>query len=53
MKAQLRAWVQGVSVWARAHRRLLLILALMALFFTVLGHFAKPINAPGMCKIYG
>ena len=31
----------------------LLILALLALFFTVLGYFSRPIYTPGMCKIYG
>ncbi len=53
MKAKLEKGVRGVVAWARAHRRLLLILALLALFFTVLGYFSKPIYAPGMCKIYG
>lgn len=53
MKTQLETFARRVAGWARAHRRLLLILALLALFFTVLGYFSKPIYAPGMCKIYG
>jgi hypothetical protein len=53
MKTRLETFARRVALWTRAHRRLLLILALLALLLTVLGYFSKPIYAPGMCKIYG
>ncbi|MGD9870701.1 MAG: hypothetical protein AB7S63_06515 [Thauera sp.] len=43
----------GVVAWVRRHRRLLLILLLLSLFFSVLGYFTSPVSVPGMCKIYG
>lgn len=53
VKRRLIAFAHGVAAWARRHRRLLIVLALLAVFFSVLGYFAKPVSAPGMCKIYG
>lgn len=53
MKTRLETFARRLVGWVRGHRRLLLILSLLALFFTVLGYFSKPIYAPGMCKIYG
>ncbi|MHB1373473.1 MAG: hypothetical protein ACYC5W_00185 [Thauera sp.] len=53
MKQSLIAFAHGVVAWARRHRRLLIVLALLAIFFSVLGYFSKPVSAPGMCKIYG
>ncbi|MFV8823760.1 hypothetical protein ACNKW1_03475 [Thauera sp. WH-2] len=46
-------WVAGLVAWVRRHRRLLLILLLLSLFFSVLGYFSNPVSMPGMCKIYG
>jgi len=43
----------GLLAWARRHRRLLIVLALLSLFFSVLGYFTNPVSLPGMCKIYG
>jgi len=40
------------SFWQR-HRRLILILIVVSLFFYVLGYFSHPVAIPGMCKIYG
>ncbi len=53
VKQRLIAFALGVAAWARRHRRLLIVLVLLAALFSVLGYFAKPVSAPGMCKIYG
>ncbi|ENO96148.1 hypothetical protein [Thauera phenylacetica] len=43
----------GLLAWVRRHRRLLIVLALLSLFFSVLGYFTNPVSLPGMCRIYG
>ena len=45
--------VRGLVAWARRHRRLLIVLVLLSLFYSVLGYFTNPVSLPGMCKIYG
>jgi len=39
--------------WLRARRRTLIILALLAAAFYLLGYFTPRITAPGTCLIYG
>jgi hypothetical protein len=39
-------------VWQR-HRRLILILLAVSLFFSALGYFVAPVAVPGMCMVYG
>lgn len=53
MNTKFSGWIQGVLGWIGRHRRLLLVLALLALFFSVVGYFSNPVSSPGMCKIYG
>ncbi|HND59495.1 MAG TPA: hypothetical protein PK834_13340 [Thauera aminoaromatica] len=38
---------------AQARRRLLIVLALLSLLFSVLGYFTNPVSLPAMCRIYG
>lgn len=52
-RASLRAWAAGAAGWARRHRRLLIVLAALVVFFSVLGYFSNPVSLPGMCRIYG
>lgn len=53
LSALLRDRAARLIGWARRHRRLLIVLALLAVFFSVLGYFSKPVSLPGMCRIYG
>ena len=39
--------VRGLVAWARRHRRLLIVLVLLSLFFSVLGYFTNPVSLPG------
>jgi hypothetical protein len=45
--------VDGGRRFWRRHRRLILILIAVSLFFSVLGYFAAPVALPGMCMVYG
>ena len=38
---------------ASRHRRWLIVLTLLSVFFSVLGYFTNPVSLPGMCRIYG
>ncbi len=44
---------RSLLAWGLRHRRLLIVLVLLSLFFSVLGYFTSPVSLPGMCKIYG
>lgn len=45
--------VRGLVAWASRHRRWLIVLTLLSVFFSVLGYFTNPVSLPGMCRIYG
>jgi len=53
MRIEPTELVRGLVARARRHRRLLIVLALLSLFFSALGYFTNPVSLPGMCKIYG
>ena len=42
-----------IKTWLQRNRRKLIGLALLCLFFFVLGYFSPRVNSPLMCKIYG
>ncbi|MDD3675463.1 hypothetical protein [Thauera propionica] len=53
MKTDLGRALQALLGFWRRHRRLIVILIAVSLFFSALGYFARPVAMPGMCKIYG
>ncbi len=53
MRIDPAALLRSLLAWARRHRRVLIVLALLSLFFSVLGYFTNTVSLPGMCKIYG
>lgn len=48
-----RGAVEGAIRWIRARRRVLIAVALLIVFFYVLGYFSGRTTIPGMCLIYG
>lgn len=53
MRGGLARLASGLLARARRHRRLLIVLALLSLLFSVLGCFTNPVSLPAMCRIYG
>lgn len=43
----------GLLGWLGRHRRLLLVVLGLMLFFYVVGRFASPVTTSGMCLVYG
>jgi hypothetical protein len=45
--------VARALAWWRGHWRRVLVIALVVVFFYLLGYFTPQVSTPGMCLIYG
>lgn len=51
--ASRRRLLPGLLGWFGRHRRLLIVVLGLMLFFYVVGRFASPVTTSGMCLVYG